>query len=553
MGEAIRQRRHQELPSPNPETVTELGLDHPAILQELPLFPKTIVNANDSDRLFIPGENNRKIGKVVTKGAWKGMPLYTLTLAERVTCPSDCFMWRSCYGNAMPFARRHAPGMELEQRIGIEIAALAKQHRRGFVVRLHVLGDFYSLDYVKLWQRLLLQHKELHVYGYTAHAMTSANAQSKEIASLLLRLRGDRWFVRTSSPTRLPGGATVIDRIPEGVAVPEGIVCPAERDATECCATCGICWSPNFRNNTIVFVRHGMGSNKTEKLAKTASKTNADGHRKVEPLPNITRLAGKITNKPPTLMWIDPRELTVDETYQRNLSHKSIHLISRTVQGWSWAHFKPPIVVRDADSFYIIDGQHTAIAAASHPDIEQIPVMVIDGANNMQDRARAFIGHNKDRIAITATQMHYSSLVAGDPEAKAVDAVCAAAGVRVVKGYSNASSWKPGDTAALQPIRASLRLYGPEKTERTLRILTNARCAPIRSDQIQAVNRLLFSEAFGEVDDAALSLTIELLPIETAIREARDIASATGQKVFEGLSVVYSKALHGAQHAEAAE
>ena len=52
------------------------------------------------------GEQNKKLGDKITKGAWKGMTMYSLTLEERATCPSDCQQWDNCYGDNMPFAHR---------------------------------------------------------------------------------------------------------------------------------------------------------------------------------------------------------------------------------------------------------------------------------------------------------------------------------------------------------------------------------------------------------------------------------------------------------------
>jgi hypothetical protein len=42
------------------------------------------------------------------------------------------------------------------------------------------------------------------------------------------------------------------------------------------------------------------------------------------------------------------------------------------VANWDWRRFKPPVVARTATGLEVIDGQHTAIAAASHPDVLQI-------------------------------------------------------------------------------------------------------------------------------------------------------------------------------------
>ena len=56
----------------------------------------------------------------------------------------------------------------MEARLEREIEVLDVRHGGGFVVRLHVLGDFYSVEYVGLWRRLLRQYPTLRVFGYTA-------------------------------------------------------------------------------------------------------------------------------------------------------------------------------------------------------------------------------------------------------------------------------------------------------------------------------------------------------------------------------------------------
>ena len=69
----------------------------------------------------------------------------------------------------MNHADRVQAGPDLEWRLEREVALLDIDHPNGFAVRLHNLGDFYSLQYVALWRRLLARHSALHVWGYTAH------------------------------------------------------------------------------------------------------------------------------------------------------------------------------------------------------------------------------------------------------------------------------------------------------------------------------------------------------------------------------------------------
>ena len=79
-------------------------------------------------------------------------------------------------------------------------------------------------------------------------------------------------------------------------------------------------------------------------------------------LPNLEPNA--VSGAVPECVMVDPSALYVEEQYQRNLADKSIKLIRRMVRTWNWAHMKPPICVRSGDKLFVVDGQHTAIAAA---------------------------------------------------------------------------------------------------------------------------------------------------------------------------------------------
>jgi hypothetical protein len=235
--------------------IQHLKSEHPAITEARPLFPSRVVKVEDSPRLLVSGHNNRKIGKKVMKGEWMGMPIYTLTLAERTTCPRQCFMFERCYGDAMHWARRHQHGPELERRLTQEVAAKAAEHPKGFVVRLHVLGDFYSAAYVLHWMDLLREHKELRVWGYTARSLRYDPA-----IALMIEWMNDLFYercnIRFSAKLPYPGGATVFPSL-EAARQQSVVVCPAETQASECCATCGLCWSKNAREKTIAFIEHG--------------------------------------------------------------------------------------------------------------------------------------------------------------------------------------------------------------------------------------------------------------------------------------------------------
>lgn len=253
-GKKMPGRRFTDVKPLDPENVNGLAADHPAVSEGRTLFPTTVVEPEDSPRLLVSGANSRKIGDRVVKGEWSGMPIYTLTLEERASCPKTCFHWRTCFGNGMPLARRHRHGPELIDYLRGELTDLQEEHPKGFVVRLHVLGDFWSVGYVEAWAQFLAAFPALRVFGYTAHPRGS------EIGAEIKRLtdtQWDRFAIRFSDAEPKPQGATTIFRKAEGDNVSEGIVCPAQTGKTDCCGTCGLCWSDAAKDKTIVFMAHG--------------------------------------------------------------------------------------------------------------------------------------------------------------------------------------------------------------------------------------------------------------------------------------------------------
>lgn len=492
------QTRH-ELVRSDPDSVQPLPAEHPALAEKRTIFPSTVVDAKDSPRLLISGHNNPKIGREVAKGAWAGMPIYTLTLEERATCPSSCFMLSACYGNAMPFARRNRHGLTFESKLLDEVAALSKQHPDGFVVRLHVLGDFYNTDYVRNWDAMLRAYPALRVYGYTARSIESVDPLDRKIADrihVMNETYPDRCFIRWSSPTPGPFGATVITREPEAAIVPEGLVCPAETSASDNCASCGLCWSPATREKTIVFVLHGKGASVVKADLKDVNKKDADGLRQIRPFATGLTQWDKIRGSITEIRQVAPTDLYVDERYQRNLTRKSVDLIVKMCRSWDWRKFRPPAVTEDADGrLHVMDGQHTAIAAASHPSIKTIPVIVVD-ATTLAERAETFIGINRDRVAVTPSQIFYAELQANDTEAVAVKAMCDSADVVVLRQPPPRNEYGAGETLAIATLRKLWRVHGSEIGGRVLTILTESGLAPVPEWGILAVTRLLTDEKF---------------------------------------------------------
>ena len=242
-GEGAPKRRFTEhTPPGNPYVLAE---DHPAVVEGRSLFAKRQARPALLDRLLKGGENNRKIGGDVMKGHLRGAKVFTLSLEERATCPRTCALWRSCYGNVMNWPARIQPDQDLIPLLEAELRKLHARHQR-MLIRLHVLGDFFSVDYVLFWHRMLRLLPGLHVYGYTArngcpiaHAIREMNEHP-------------RCWIRFSDGDEGQFRAVTVDSIDQAEAA-GAIVCPVQTDRVSCCGACALCWATP---KTIAFLRH---------------------------------------------------------------------------------------------------------------------------------------------------------------------------------------------------------------------------------------------------------------------------------------------------------
>ena len=209
-------------------------------------YPKSIKHSSEASVLK-PGRNNKKLGWKITKGKWKGKYLYSLTLTERATCPTSCHHWDDCYGNNMPFAHRFDT-RGLIQKLEQEIPQLLSKHKKGIVIRLHVLGDFYSVDYARFWQKMLVQYDDLCIFGYTARELDSKIGRAIWLNNIRF---SDRHVIRWSRNY-------TSDELGKWFAAEESFDgnsfdCPEQTGKVDSCADCGLCWTAQ---KTVRFLSH---------------------------------------------------------------------------------------------------------------------------------------------------------------------------------------------------------------------------------------------------------------------------------------------------------
>ena len=214
---------------------------------------KSVLDGMGKTERVIKKSTNIKLGKKVTKGIFKDMPIFTVTLEERATCSDTCLHWWTCYGNNMPFATRYEANAALTDAMEIELEELNRKHKNGFLVRLHVLGDFYSVEYVELWDKWLAQFDNLYVYGYSER---KTGTPIGDALNILRERWTSRFMVRVSGDFNLTTMTALSfdnDMAVSQIENKQAFLCPVQEDKTDSCGTCGLCWTAK---KNVVFKTH---------------------------------------------------------------------------------------------------------------------------------------------------------------------------------------------------------------------------------------------------------------------------------------------------------
>lgn len=260
--------------------------------------------------------------------------------------------------------------------------------------------------------------------------------------------------------------------------------------------------------------------------------------RPITPLKLTDVVPAPVVGLPPEMRMAPPTSLHVDLDYQRGLSERSLRLIRKIVAEWNWSAFKPPIVEEVDGVMDIIDGQHTAIAAATR-GIELIPVMVTQ-TDAMSGRATAFVRHNRDRIQVTPTQLHTAMVAAGDEDAVTIDQVCERAGVRILRNPPPMGRFQVGDTVAITSVRSLINRRYPAGARKVLEVCVKAGAAPVSADMIKAVEHLLHAEEYRtEIDADRISAVMQAMGATLLVETERFAAERRVQKWRAMASVIF--------------
>lgn len=239
------------------------------------------------------------------------------------------------------------------------------------------------------------------------------------------------------------------------------------------------------------------------------------------PIGETKRIERSLVGPPPRLAWLGLDQLVINADYQRSLSNASLALIRRMVAEWDWNRFKALSVAPTGDGLYeVVDGQHTALAAATHGSIETLPCLVLTAAT-VAEKAAAFVGINADRISLTPFALYRARVAAGDAEAVAVREGLETAGVTLVSQLRYGAETPEGVAACVSTLLGLARRGGKARVARLLALVKGGGITPVPAALLRGL------EVLTAQDDApsaeAITAALRATDIE-ALQDRVDLA-----------------------------
>lgn len=188
---------------------------------------------------------------LISRGNLKLGKLPSFSLPVMTTCPGKTpFCDHFCYGLKGMFTLEQIKAKNEERLdaslkdnfVSIIIEEIRKTHAPAF--RLHVIGDFYSTDYIKKWIEIATILDKISFFGSTRSWRCDFLAKTlKEFRDL------PNVFMKASIDA-----TDHLDPFSCGWKVwsieGEGVLCPHDFKLVEDCASCGRCWTQKDANVT---------------------------------------------------------------------------------------------------------------------------------------------------------------------------------------------------------------------------------------------------------------------------------------------------------------
>lgn len=234
----------------------------------------------------------------------------------------------------------------------------------------------------------------------------------------------------------------------------------------------------------------------------------------------------------PALDWIDKTLIAVDPLYQRPLDAERAAAIAKA---FAWRSFGALVVVPAGDGYHVTDGQHRLEAAKLHPKVTHVPAVIVQ-AETVQDKAGVFVAVNRDRKNVSALELFFAELAAGDERAIQTLKLCQRVGLHIPKCPGN---FKTNDTIAVAQIGALVNSYTESRVVELLTVAAAGNFAPVTAAQLRAVEHLLTVPEFRDhiaADDLAVFLSATGRSLDG---EAKRFSATHNVQFWKGLANVW--------------
>lgn len=204
--------------------------------------------------------------------------------------------------------------------------------------------------------------------------------------------------------------------------------------------------------------------------------------------------------EPPALDWIDKDLIEVDPAYQRSLDDGRVQ---RILDWFAWDSFGALVVAPHpfGGKYSVIDGQHRLAAAKLHPKVSTVPAVIINSTGTAKE-AETFVVLNRERKNVTALELYWAQLAAGDADAETIKQVAERAGITILRTPPSNAHYRPSETVSISAIRGLVDRRGAMRGREILEVLAGADLAPIRGEFIRAAELLLTDDEFKDDIDA---------------------------------------------------
>jgi len=139
---------------------------------------------------------------------------------------------------------------------------------------------------------------------------------------------------------------------------------------------------------------------------------------------------------PGSFLMIRKDDLNIDGSYQREEVSKA--KVLEIARDWDWKMFGTlSVIMREDGTLWVYDGGHRCRAAFFRDDITELPCMVFK-AENEKTEAKAFVGANTMKSAVSAYHKHRAAVKTGEPIAVAAQAILDKHGYEALQnGFKN--------------------------------------------------------------------------------------------------------------------